>query len=108
MSDRKEQRAAQFERATASPTPVPPEPPRSDLNGQAAKTPNKSVYLPDPIAVRDLASALGLKPFKVVADLMKMHLLKSPDDLVDFQTASFVARQNGYQAEKPPLGTLVL
>lgn len=68
----------------------------------------RTIYLLDPVAVRDLASALQLKPFKVVADLMGLGLFKSPDETVDFETASRVARQHGYQAVRPPPGMLVL
>lgn len=68
----------------------------------------KTVYLLDPMMVKDLASALKLKPFKVVADLMEMKLFKFPDDSVDFETASLIARKHGYRAQRPPPGMLVL
>ena len=61
-----------------------------------------------PHGVRDLASAIGLKPFQVVADLMDLRLFKRPDDIVDFETAAVIVRRHGYRAEKPPPGTLVL
>jgi hypothetical protein len=68
----------------------------------------QTVYLLDPMMVRDLAGALELKPFKVVADLMELGLFKSPEDTVDFETASIIARKHGFQAEPPPPGVLVL
>ena len=68
----------------------------------------KTVYLLDPVVVRDLASVLQVKPFKVVADLMEMGLFKPPDETVDFETAAIVARKHGYRAEKPPPDSLVL
>jgi hypothetical protein len=55
-----------------------------------------------------LASAIHVKPFKVIADLMEMRFFKFPDDTVDFQTASLIARKHGYRAERPPPGALVL
>ncbi len=58
--------------------------------------------------VKDLAAALHLKPFKVIADLMELKHFKSAHDNVDFATASLVARKHGYRAEKPPPGMLVL
>lgn len=70
--------------------------------------PGKTVYLLDPVVVRDLASAIQLKPFKVVADLMELKLFKSPEDTIDFETASLLARKHGYRAERPPPGVLVL
>jgi len=60
------------------------------------------------MVVRDLAAAIGLKPFVVIADLLELKLFKRPDDMVDFETASVVARKHGYQAQRPPPGVLIL
>ncbi len=60
------------------------------------------------MGVRDLAIALQLKPFKVVADLMELKLFKGPNDMVDFETASVIARKHGYKPQRPPPGVLVL
>jgi hypothetical protein len=60
------------------------------------------------MSVRDLASALRIKPFRVVADLMELKLFKGPDDPIDFNTASRIARKHGYNPERPPPGVLVL
>jgi len=87
----------------------PPRPPKittRNLEDQP-DDPGKTVYLLEPVGVRDLASALQLKPYKVVADLMELRLFKFPDDTVDFETASVVARKHGYRAERPPPGVLV-
>lgn len=70
--------------------------------------PGKTVYLLDPMLVKDLAGTIKLKPFQVVADLMELKLFKSADDEVDFETASVIARKHGYRAQRPPPGTLVL
>ncbi len=58
--------------------------------------------------VKDLANALKLKTFKVIADLMELKHFKSADDSVDFETASVIARKHGYRPQKPPPGMLVL
>ena len=78
-----------------------------DLEDQRNE-PGKTVYLLDPTVVKDLASALQLKPFEVVADLMEIKLLKSPDETIAFETASFIARKHGYRAKRPPPGVLVV
>jgi len=70
--------------------------------------PGKRVYLLDPVVVKDLASAIRVKPFKVVADLMELRIFKSPDETVAFETAVIIARKHGYRAERPPPGVLVL
>ncbi len=69
---------------------------------------SKTVYLLDQVMVRDLATALKLKPFRVIADLMELKHFKSADDTIDFGTASLIAQKHGYRAEKPPPGMLVL
>ena len=58
--------------------------------------------------VRDLALALGCKPFKVVADLLERKQVKLAHEEVDFETAAWVARKHGFRAERPPPGMLVL
>jgi translation initiation factor IF-2 len=68
----------------------------------------RRVYLLDSMLVRDLASALGVKPFRLIADLMELKLFKTADDTVDFETASLIARKHGYLPERPPPGMLVL
>ena len=68
----------------------------------------KTVYLLDPMVVKELASALQSKPFKIIADLLELKLFKSPDDTVDFETAAKIARKHGYKPEKPPPGKLIL
>jgi hypothetical protein len=60
------------------------------------------------MAVRDLASAIGVKPFKLVGDLLELKQFKNVDEDVDFRTASIIARKHGYRAERPPPGMLVL
>jgi len=104
--------------AASKPTPEtqpsffgrPPRPPKitaRNLEDQP-NDPGKTVYLIDPVVVRDLASAIQVKPFKVVADLMELRIFKSPNETVDFETAAIVARKHGYRAERPPPGVLVL
>jgi hypothetical protein len=78
-----------------------------DFEGQGRDA-GRTVYLLDPMRVRDLASALGLKPFAVVADLMELKQFKTPDDAVGFDLACLVARKRGYRPEKPPPGMLIL
>lgn len=57
--------------------------------------------------VKDLASAIKVKPFKVVAELLALDQFKNADEEVDFETASIIARKHGYRAQRPPPGVLV-
>lgn len=77
----------------------PPRPPKITARGleDSDNDPDKIIHIPDPVVVRDLATALRLKPFKVVADLMKLKLFKTPDELISFEIAEIIAQRHGYR-----------
>lgn len=54
----------------------------------------------DHIEVRELAGLIGLKPFKVVADVMELGMFEHADGLIDFSTAATIARKHGFAAER--------
>ena len=78
------------------------------LEDSSPGDPGKTVYVLDQMVVRDLASAIGVKPFKIVAELLALKQFKTADEELDFETASTIARKHGYRAERPPPGVLVL
>lgn len=107
MSDALPERIPATQPAFSGRPPRPPKITARDLEGRP-DDPGKRVYLLDPVVVKDLASAIRVKPFKVVADLMELRIFKSPDETVAFETAVIIARKHGYRAERPPPGVLVL
>ena len=106
MSDPGEERPPKTQPAFSGRPPRPPKVTARDLEDQPDE--GRTVYLLDPVVVRDLAGAIGLKPYQVIADLLELRLFKSPGDTIDFESASVVARKHGYQATRPPPGQLVL
>ena len=103
------------------PTPVAPEPepvaeaqaegaPHSEGGGnegggiavevEAPKIDEKIVHLKPPVAVRDLANALGLKPFEVIRDLMGMNIFVNLNQNIDVEVASAVCKRHGYTFER--------
>ena len=50
----------------------------------------------DYISVKELAALMGLKPFKVVADVLELGKFKHADEPIDFPTAATVATKHGY------------
>jgi translation initiation factor IF-2 len=80
----------------------PPRPPKITARDLADRPddPGKRVYLPDLVVVKDLAGALGVKPFKIVAYLIEMRKFRHADETIDFATASTIAREHGYWAER--------
>jgi translation initiation factor IF-2 len=56
------------------------------------------IDIPDPVVVRDLASALRLKPFRIIADLLEVGEFASAQAKVRFELAAQVARKHGFHA----------
>jgi translation initiation factor IF-2 len=108
MSDAVPERIPATQPAFSGRPPGPTKITARDLEDSPPDDPDKTIYLLDQVVVRDLASAIGVKPFKIVAELLAMEQFKNADEVIDFETASVIARKHGYQAEKPPPGSLVL
>ena len=60
----------------------------------------KLIHLKPPIIVRDLALAMNLKPFQVIADLMKMNIFVSMNQPVEPEVAVKVCALHGFTFEK--------
>src|SRR3954454_16655195 len=78
----------------------PPRPPNITARGieDQPDEPNKVIFLPDPVVVRELAVTLGKKPFEVVADLLDRRIFRHADETIDFGTASEIASSFGVKA----------
>lgn len=83
------------------PPQPPPKPPKLTARDLLEPgEPGKRIFVPDYITSRDLAELLGVKPFKVVAQLLRLGIFKHVDELVDFSTAAKIAQLHGFIAEK--------
>jgi translation initiation factor IF-2 len=67
---------------------------------EAPKLDEKIVHLKPPVAVRDLANALGLKPFEVIRDLMGMNIFVNLNQTIDVEVASAVCKRHGFTFER--------
>ena len=56
----------------------------------------KIIHLKPPIIVRDFAVALGLKPFKLISELMEMSIFASMNQSIDEAVATKVAEKHGF------------
>ena len=104
---------------TARPAPVPPAPPAKapvappPVAKPAPLTPAvptttastisvteeggvKIIHLKPPIIVREFAVALGLKPFKLISELMEMSIFASMNQSIDEAVATKVAEKHGF------------
>jgi translation initiation factor IF-2 len=66
----------------------------------AAPVDDKVIHLKPPIGVRDLATALKLKPFEVIRDLMGMNIFVNLNQTVDVEVASAVCKRHGFTFER--------
>ncbi|RYD68779.1 MAG: translation initiation factor IF-2, partial [Verrucomicrobiaceae bacterium] len=64
------------------------------------KVNEKLIHLKPPIIVRDLATAMGLKPFQVIGDLMQMNIFVSLNQPVDSEVATRVCEKHGFIFER--------
>lgn len=69
------------------------------------KTPLK-VLIPDEIAVGELASRMKKTGAEVVKQLIKLGVMASLSDVIDFETASIVAMELGCKVEKEVIVTI--
>ncbi|AOS42983.1 Translation initiation factor IF-2 [Lacunisphaera limnophila] len=56
----------------------------------------KIIHLKPPIIVRDFAVALGLKPFKLISELMEMSIFASMNQSIDEAVATKLGEKHGF------------
>jgi translation initiation factor IF-2 len=59
----------------------------------------KIIHLKPPVIVRDFATALGLKPFKLISELMEMGIFASMNQSIDETVAGQIAERHGCMLE---------
>ncbi len=85
-----------------APAPARPEPPKSStpaLPKFVAPTTGEVISLKPPIIVRDLAEALKVKPFKLIADLMELGVFANVNQSLDEPIAQRIAAKYNFRFE---------
>jgi translation initiation factor IF-2 len=86
----------------------PPKPPAaaakeavegSTEEGEPASGELKTIHAKPPIVVRDFAGEIGLKPFKLISELMEMGIFASMNQSIEESVATNVAARHGYKLE---------
>jgi len=72
--------------------------PPTAADEEQPREPRGTIRIPDPVVVRDLATAMKLKSYEVVRGLMALEVYVTPDSEVDFLTASRLCAQHGLVA----------
>ena len=92
-------------KAPVAPPPVAKPAPLAPLMPATATTSNvtvteeggvKIIHLKPPIIVREFAVALGLKPFKLISELMEMSIFASMNQSIDEAVATKVGEKHGF------------
>ncbi len=77
--------------------PTPPATPVASSSVIVTQTGDtKIIHLKPPIIVRDFAVALGLKPFKLISELMEMSIFASMNQSIDEAVANKLAEKHGF------------
>jgi translation initiation factor IF-2 len=83
---------------------APPAPPAAPAVPDGAEVleedGKKIIHLKPPIVVRDLAAAMGLKPFQVIGDLMAMNIFVNLTATVEADIAAKICEKHGFVFEK--------
>ncbi|HKK17568.1 MAG TPA: translation initiation factor IF-2 [Opitutales bacterium] len=86
--------------------PTPPKPPAAaqadepKKDSEAEESPEsadeiKTIHLKPPIVVRDFAAEIGLKPFKLISELMEMGIFASMNQSIEEDVAKNLAERHG-------------
>ncbi|MGV3662017.1 MAG: translation initiation factor IF-2 [Prosthecobacter sp.] len=60
----------------------------------------KIIHLKPPIVVKDLADKMGLKPFKIISDLIAFKVFASADKAIDIEIAEKICEKHGFKLER--------
>ncbi|GAA5482848.1 translation initiation factor IF-2 [Haloferula sargassicola] len=80
----------------------PPTPPPADPGSMPQGEPgdDKVISVKPPIIVSDLAAMMGLKPFQLLADLIKLQVFVAPHQAIEPDIAAQVCEQHGFTFER--------
>ncbi|MEX2382760.1 MAG: translation initiation factor IF-2 [Opitutales bacterium] len=82
------------EKSDKEPTGEEPEAPSKEVEPVEEEV--KALQLKPPIVVRDFAVQLGLKPFRLISELMEMGIFASMNQVIDENVASDIAAKYGF------------
>ncbi len=83
----------------AAPLPPPLPPSAGPVATVTVSGDVKILHVKPPIIVRDFAVAIGVKPFRLISELMEMGIFSSLNQAIDEAVASKVAEKHGFLLE---------
>lgn len=82
--------------ALQRPAPAPEPQPEFELNEAGEKV----LHLRPPFIVKDLAEKMGIKPFKLIADLIAFKVFVTADKAIEIDVAEKLAEKHGFKIER--------
>jgi translation initiation factor IF-2 len=83
--------------AVVAPKPAEPVVPEFEVNEAGEKI----IHLKPPIIVKDLAEKMGLRPFKIIADLINLKVfVANADKAIDLEVAEKICEKHGFRLER--------
>ncbi|MCB1279121.1 translation initiation factor IF-2 [Prosthecobacter sp.] len=76
----------------------PPEAPVPEF--ELGENGEKIIHLKPPIVVKDLADKMGLKPFKIISELIAFKVFASADKAIDIEIAEKICEKHGFKLER--------
>ncbi len=67
---------------------------------EVSESGEKIIHLKPPIVVKDLADKMGLKPFKIISDLIAFKVFASADKAIDIEVAEKICEKHGFKLER--------
>ena len=98
-----EEEASAPEPVEVIPPPAPPEPPAPPSSGEGDADDGDTgnyISIKPPIIVSELAARMGLKPFVLLADLIKLQVFVAPTQAIEPDIAAKVCETHGFFFER--------
>ena len=83
----------------AAPTPAADESSENGVAPEAEGEPQKIIHIKPPIIVRELASALSLKPFQLIKQLMELNVFANQNQTIEPDVATKICETHGFVFE---------
>ncbi len=84
-----------------APPPKPPAPEAPPADFEVNEAGEKIIHLKPPVIVKDLAEKMGLRPFKVIADLINLKVfVANADKAIELDVAEKVCEKHGFRLER--------
>lgn len=86
--------------AASTPTQAPVQEAPKPAPVAAAPAPGSALNVKAPVSVAELAAAMGLKPFKLIAELMPMGVFANPSTTLDNDQVAALSEKHGFTYER--------